>query len=118
MFNRLSYDQTGKRVNFSRPYILQVSRFDPSKGTHLGKELILILGIPDAIRAYAQLRKRIDVELPLSQIPQLIIAGHGSIDDPDGAVVFEDILGMLEDEEFANINYDVIVVRYVSYHCL
>ena len=104
MFNRISFDQTGKRADFvGRPNIVQISRFDPSKG------------IPDVIRAYAVMRKRVDEELPLSRVPQLIIAGHGSIDDPDGNVVFEEILGMLEEEEYAGIAHDIIVTRYLIF---
>ncbi|KAJ3087571.1 hypothetical protein HK102_010757, partial [Quaeritorhiza haematococci] len=100
VFNRISFDQTGKRCAFwSRPYVVQIARFDPSKG------------IPDLIRAYDIFRKKVDGVLPLSRIPQLVIAGHGSVDDPDGVVVFEEVLSMLEEEEFNTIAHDVICVR-------
>jgi alpha,alpha-trehalose phosphorylase (configuration-retaining) len=32
IFNRLSKDQCDKEIDFTRPYIVQVARFDPSKG--------------------------------------------------------------------------------------
>jgi glycosyltransferase involved in cell wall biosynthesis len=100
LFNRISFDQTGKRCSFwGRPYIVQISRFDPSKG------------IPDVIRAYALVRETLDKVLPVSQIPQLIIAGHGSVDDPDGGVIYEEILSMIDEEEFSHISGDIIVTR-------
>ena len=44
-----------------RNYIIQVARFDPSKG------------IPDVIDAFCKLRKRLDDELPSSKTPQLLM---------------------------------------------
>ncbi|KAJ3039723.1 hypothetical protein HDV00_011955 [Rhizophlyctis rosea] len=100
VFNRTAQDATGKKADFdNRPYIAQIARFDPSKG------------IPDVVRAYAKLRSRLDPSLPPSQVPQLIIAGHGSIDDPDGNLVFEQVLSLLEEQEFQSIASDVIAAR-------
>lgn len=33
VFNRVCNDQGSNEVDWSRPYIVQVARFDPSKGT-------------------------------------------------------------------------------------
>lgn len=35
VFNRVCIDQGANEVNWSRPYIVQVARFDPSKGKYL-----------------------------------------------------------------------------------
>jgi hypothetical protein len=46
-------------------------------------------GIDDLLAAYLSFRKKIQ-DLPESHhdsAPQLIIMGHGSIDDPDGTVI-------------------------------
>src|SRR5437868_3131196 len=32
VYNRLSVDQCGVEIDFTRPYIVQIARFDPSKG--------------------------------------------------------------------------------------
>lgn len=51
---------------------MQVARFDPSKG------------IPVLLEAYLMFRKRLDEmeeEPRREEVPQLIIAGHGSVDD-------------------------------------
>lgn len=42
-------------------YIVQVARFDPSKG------------IPDVIEAYAQLRKKLENVMEAAQTPQLVM---------------------------------------------
>jgi len=99
-FNRQALDQVGKRVDFwNRPYIIQIARYDPSKG------------YPDVLKAYRLLRNQMDSEFPLSKVPQLVLAGHGSIDDPDGSLIFEEILKILEEEDFENIAHDIIPVR-------
>ncbi|KAI9093076.1 hypothetical protein DFS34DRAFT_562566, partial [Phlyctochytrium arcticum] len=100
VFNRISADTTGKKADFSRQYVCQISRFDPSKG------------IPHLLRAYRGFRQRLrDEGIPDDQTPQLIIAGHGSIDDPDGNVVFEEVLTILKEEKYAAIAEDIIPVR-------
>lgn len=53
----------------ARGYICQIARFDPAKG------------IPDVIDSFVKLRRRLDDVLPASKAPQLLIAGHGAIDD-------------------------------------
>jgi glycosyltransferase involved in cell wall biosynthesis len=117
IFNRMSFDQTGKKLNFDRPYFIQVARFDPSKG------------IPDLISAYVKYRLMIRVPEDAEQeslhdatcrkrnIPQLVITGHGSIDDPEGSVIYEEISRLLtemsdsSDDYIADIAKDVIHVR-------
>ncbi|KAJ3339263.1 hypothetical protein HDU93_008471 [Gonapodya sp. JEL0774] len=96
--------ETQKKVAFyERPYILQISRFDPSKG------------IPDLIRAYKILRDRMSTEqVHFSKVPQLVLAGHGSVDDPDGTVVFNEIRELLSREEFSGIANDVIAVSLIK----
>lgn len=53
VFNRICYDQGSRRVDWDRPYITQVARFDPSKG------------IPDVLLVYQKLyHKYIEAFLP------------------------------------------------------
>ncbi|QBD77695.1 glycosyltransferase [Ktedonosporobacter rubrisoli] len=85
----------------TRPYIIQIARFDPSKG------------IPDVLEAYRTLRERLLQQQ--KTIPQLIITGNSSIDDPDGAPVYAAVREMLRAEPFAQFAEDVKVVRLP--HC-
>lgn len=103
MFNRIALDQTQRKVNFARPYFIQISRFDPSKG------------IPDLINAYMQFRQKLknDGHIDTFDIPQLIITGHGSIDDPEGTVIYRQIMCILNDylENHDDLVNDITVVR-------
>ena len=54
-----------------------MARFDPSKG------------IDHLLEAYLQFRQKLQDmdEPPKDGGPQLIVMGHGSVDDPDGTVI-------------------------------
>jgi glycosyltransferase involved in cell wall biosynthesis len=53
----------------ARSYICQVARFDPAKG------------IPVVIDSFAKLRRKMDQILPNSKTPQLLLCGHGAVDE-------------------------------------
>jgi len=101
LFNRIAFDQESTKVNFARPYFIQISRFDPSKG------------IFDLIDAYLRFRLEIRNTKKVSEIPQLVITGHGSIDDPEGTFIYRKVLLILHEyaEEHPSIVNDIIVVR-------
>ncbi|KAG9002961.1 hypothetical protein FRB94_003432 [Tulasnella sp. JGI-2019a] len=83
----------------ARGYICQIARFDPAKG------------IPDVIDSFVKLRRRLDDVLPASKAPQLLIAGHGAIDDPDASIIYDQTMALLEREEYAPYASDVVVMR-------
>ncbi|KAK9332778.1 hypothetical protein V1520DRAFT_334291 [Lipomyces starkeyi] len=91
--------KANKLVFPMRPYICQIARFDPSKG------------IPDVLESYRKLREMMDYELPLRKIPQLVIAGHGAIDDPDGMIVYDETVKMIATEEYDTIASDIIIMH-------
>jgi alpha,alpha-trehalose phosphorylase (configuration-retaining) len=71
-------------LDLGRPYITQIARFDPAKG------------IPDVIVAYQRLCQRLKREgVKEKKIPQLVIAGHSSVDDPEGSKVFKETINKL-----------------------
>jgi glycosyltransferase involved in cell wall biosynthesis len=82
----------------ARKYIVQIARFDPAKG------------IPDVLAAYAELREEYMQDTPLVDIPQLVIAGHGAIDDPDASIVFNETLLSIR-TTYAAYESDIIVLR-------
>jgi len=98
VFNRTSSDQGSKKVDWDRPYIVQVARFDPSKG------------IPQVLESYRLLREKMG-DFQEADIPQLVICGHGSIDDPDGTIVYELTHQLVQSDQFAHINGDIIIAR-------
>lgn len=83
----------------ARDYICQIARFDPSKG------------IPHLIDAYAKARKMMDSALPFSAIPQLLICGHGAVDDPDASIVSDQVMNLLKREEYAQYAHDIVVMH-------
>ncbi|KAI9229690.1 MAG: hypothetical protein DHS80DRAFT_13549 [Piptocephalis tieghemiana] len=101
LFNRISWDQNGSRLEEGRSYIIQIARFDPSKG------------IPDVLHAYYRFRERISQDRPMAyrDPPQLILCGHGSVDDPDGTLVYEQVMELLISPEFQSLAQDVCVTR-------
>ncbi|MBI2611721.1 glycosyltransferase [Candidatus Gottesmanbacteria bacterium] len=83
--------ETGQTpIDRSRPYLVQIARFDPAKG------------IPDVLESYRMLRHS------HSQIrPQLVIAGNGSIDDPDGDPLFHLTLETIRSARFSDLTHDI-----------
>ncbi|KAI5239283.1 trehalose synthase [Aureobasidium subglaciale] len=82
----------------ARDYIVQIARFDPSKG------------IDTVIRSYGELRRRLFKDTPVSQTPQLCIAGHSSIDDPDASAIFDETMELI-DAEYPDLANDISVMR-------
>ena len=95
MFNRLCAGQMGTQLHDGRRYIIQICRFDPSKG------------IDDVLAVYRALRA--DETLP--DPPQLVVCGHGSVDDPDGSVVYNQVMQTIEQPAFDAIRADICVAR-------
>ncbi|KAK9369572.1 hypothetical protein V1509DRAFT_562424 [Lipomyces kononenkoae] len=97
--NQCDEVKANKLVFPMRSYICQIARFDPSKG------------IPDVLESYRKLREMMDFELPPRKIPQLVIAGHGAIDDPDGMIVYDETVKMIATEDYETIASDIIVMH-------
>ncbi|RYP08384.1 hypothetical protein DL764_001953 [Monosporascus ibericus] len=81
----------------NRKYIVQIARFDPAKG------------IPTVIESYAEFRRRAEEE-QMQDIPQLVVAGNGSIDDPDGNAVHDETLEQIE-QDYPDLAKDISVMR-------
>lgn len=82
-----------------RPYIVQIARFDPAKG------------IPDVLASYAEFRAALAKGTPpAGGIPQLVIAGHGAVDDPDASRIYAETEAALA-STYAALRQDVIVMR-------
>lgn len=84
-------------ADLHRPYIVQIARFDPAKG------------IPTVLAAYAHFRRFYAPTWSLRR-PQLIIAGHGAIDDPDAEIIYQQTVEEIK-ENYAEFESDIIVMR-------
>lgn len=83
-----------------REYIVQVARFDPSKG------------FDDCLAAYAYFRYNSPFceGKPSSETPQLLLCGHSSVDDPDGSIIYKSMLDSLG-KDYSDLKDSVIVMR-------
>lgn len=81
----------------TRRYIVQVARFDPSKG------------IPTVIDSYAEFRRLLDKE-GVTDIPQLVVCGNGSVDDPDASMIYDQTMAQLE-KHYPDLIPDCSIMR-------
>lgn len=82
----------------NRHYIAQIARFDPAKG------------IPDVLAAYAELRAVYMKDRRIQDIPQLVIAGHGAIDDPDATRIYDETMAAVS-TQYKDLQDDIMVMR-------
>jgi glycosyltransferase involved in cell wall biosynthesis len=97
--DQLTANEDQKPLDTSRPYIVLIARFDPSKG------------MPQGIESYALARKKmVAAGVPKKQLPQLVVLGNGSVDDPDGLPVLADIMA-LRSTKYSGIKDDIKIAR-------
>ena len=104
LFNSILQRNGQTPLDLTRPYIIQVARFDPSKG------------IPHLIEAYRILYERMKKEgYPKKKIPQLMIVGNGAVDDPEGASLYAETMQILSMDTYSWLASDVKVAKLP--HC-
>lgn len=83
-----------------REYFVQVARFDPAKG------------IPTVIDSYCKFRRLLESDdvTAIDCIPQLLLCGHGAVDDPDASLIYDETLEYLQ-EQYSDYAEDIIVLR-------
>lgn len=67
-------------------YIIQVARFDPSKG------------VIDVLDSYRKFHDRLRAARPNTKPPKLLVCGHGSVDDPDATLVHDQVVEHIEEQ--------------------
>ncbi len=86
-------------IDPDRPYIALVARFDGSKG------------MPQGMESYAKARQLLlDQGVKEADLPQFVLIGNGSIDDPDGPKLKREMLD-LRAGIYADIKDDIKIVR-------
>ncbi|RAL15353.1 putative trehalose synthase (Ccg-9) [Aspergillus homomorphus CBS 101889] len=99
IFNSMCRNSGMLTINFPEDeYIVQIARFDPSKG------------IIDVVESYKKFHHRFTASLPDRKPPKLLICGHGSVDDPDGSLIYDATLSHIE-KNLSDIADNVCVVR-------
>ncbi|KAI0781323.1 trehalose synthase [Trametes elegans] len=82
----------------ARDYIVQIARFDPSKG------------IPDVINSYSRFRKLLAEKAPNVEPPQMLICGHGAVDDPDASIIYDQTIQLIH-SQYSEYAQDFVVMR-------
>ena len=84
----------------NREYCIQIARFDPAKG------------IPNVIDSYARFRRLLNEagDVDSDDQPQLLICGHGAVDDPDASIIYDQVLTLIH-EKYAEFAKDIVVMR-------
>ncbi|GAA5988230.1 hypothetical protein JCM10908_002123 [Rhodotorula pacifica] len=98
-FDAAAHSSDGRHVDWERGYIVQVARFDPSKG------------IPDLVEGYRLFREHLAKSDSDEAVPQLILTGHSSVDDPDGTMVLHQLQEQVGDSKFDSIRDDIFAIR-------
>ncbi|OAG31843.1 hypothetical protein NEDG_00318 [Nematocida displodere] len=100
VFNRVCIDNGETLVNFANPYIVQIARFDPSKG------------IPDLLDAYYRLyAMHMEKQEHEPFIVGLVLCGHGSVDDPESSTIFDRLGVLLNQEKYLPIKHLITKIR-------
>lgn len=100
LFNSIVEADGGQPLDKKRPYIIQVARFDPSKG------------IPDVLAAYRELRRLFAKSgAGKKAIPQLVITGNSAIDDPEALIIYNQVINILAGHDYDSIRDDIKIVR-------
>lgn len=81
----------------ARKYIIQVARFDPAKG------------IPTVIDSYAEFRRQCE-KAGITDVPQLVVCGNGSVDDPDASMIYDQTMSQIE-TYYPHLIKDISVMR-------
>jgi glycosyltransferase involved in cell wall biosynthesis len=96
LFDKYLIDGKQKPLDRKRPIIVQVARFDPSKG------------IPDVVDSFKKLRDKL---ADGDEKPQLVITGQGSVDDPEGVPLLKATLDLISNKRYQKIRDDIKVAR-------
>jgi len=83
----------------AREYVVQIARFDPSKG------------IPNVIDSYAKFRKLLVGKVKDTNFPQLLVCGHGAVDDPDASIIYDEVIALINSEKYREYANDIVVMR-------
>ena len=97
--DQLASNEQQKPLDLDRPYIVMIARFDPSKG------------MPEGMESYVKARGKMKAKgICEEDLPQLVILGNGSVDDPDGIPLLEEMM-RIRREEYGAVKDDIKIAR-------
>lgn len=71
-------------------------------------------GIPNVIDSYVKFRellKKKSSDLSEEEHPQLLICGHGAVDDPDASIIYDQVMQLIASAKYNKYAKDIVVMR-------
>ncbi|KAG5221170.1 Trehalose phosphorylase [Salix suchowensis] len=71
-------------------------------------------GIPNVVDSYYKFRNLLRTrspEMDASEHPQLLICGHGAVDDPDASIIYDQIMALVNSDPYKEYSQDIVVMR-------
>jgi len=71
-------------------------------------------GIPNVIDSYAKLRSLLlerSGDLSTEEHPQLLVCGHGAVDDPDASIIYDQVMQLIGSNKYKHLASDIVVMR-------
>jgi alpha,alpha-trehalose phosphorylase (configuration-retaining) len=96
---QLAENEEQNPLDLTRLRIVLIARFDPSKGMPEGME--------SYAKAIAKMKQQGTSE---AELPQLVVLGNGSVDDPDGIPLLKQMMD-LRRERYGSIKDDIKIAR-------
>ena len=62
------------------------------------------------LKSYTEFRHLLAQKAPNLRAPKLLVCGHGSVDDPDGSIIYDDVLQWIQ-ENVSSLSEDITVMR-------
>lgn len=74
----------------------------------------LFQGIDSVIDSYYKFRKLLEEkssDLSEDEHPQLLICGHGAVDDPDASIIYDQVMRQVRSAPYNAYQKDIVVMR-------
>lgn len=78
------------------------------------QSIITLPGIPNVIDSYAKFRvllKEKSPDLTDDEYPQLLVCGHGAVDDPDASIIYDQVMQLIISDKYKHLATDIVVMR-------
>lgn len=75
---------------------------------------VIFEGIPNVIDSYYKFRNLLNEkssDLAEDEHPQLLLCGHGAVDDPDASIIYDQVMQIIASEPYKIYAKDIVVMR-------
>lgn len=69
------------------------------------------MNVIDSYYKFRQLLTKKSPRLSEDEHPQLLICGHGAVDDPDASLIYDQVIHRIQSEPYSRYRQDIVVMR-------